>query len=592
MKRLLQISLLVASCFLPFSSSYGANPNEKIFNPHPSKDDVVINLPCDQIMVFKKIYTQIGKNKKIYDKAFISGTINNQSPMSMNRNTRYIQGSFIDDHGIYYLIGKYELMQGQYFALTQGFNDKAKCKKPTPKDRLPATNISYYDIINATRNLSLFLQNSPKAPKEGGQVAIARMATDEEWEYAARGGGIVSESIFEADLPFLDNVSDYAWHSGAQSSNGKLQLTGLKKSTPNDLYDILGNAEEMVLTPFKAVKAGRLMGQSGSICVRGGSFNTSKDRLTIADRTEKPYFIISNKKAKEMTSPFTGTRLVLSVSVANNLNEVKELNQDIVSLGDEEEGTNSLNQASLKINELTKKSKEEREKLTKEKENLLSKNQNLNNEKVSLEESLAKKEELYNLVVMLNDKLVENNERLYTQLDDLKIEVEQANSERTHMREVAVSANLRLGAFLCKSVADENLRFEGAQKIVDEAKERLCPNGLDNCPTYKKRLDILEKRTFALNTILTYYGDTLAQASSNYTKKEFKNELMDARNSIGQGNNLDNYLDTYYEHLLEYDKLSKDLNANFKHWSKACVKTKEETSELQLKQLEKLKKNK
>ena len=74
MKRLLQKSLLVASCFLPFSSSYGANPNEKIFNPHPSKDDVVINLPCDQIMVFKKIYTQIGKNKKIYDKAFFSGT--------------------------------------------------------------------------------------------------------------------------------------------------------------------------------------------------------------------------------------------------------------------------------------------------------------------------------------------------------------------------------------------------------------------------------------------------------------------------------------------------------------------------------------
>lgn len=61
--------------------------------------------------------------------------------MGQNPNKRYVQGSFYDKNGYYFLMSKYELMKGQYDALT----DSSKCKAPNKMSRLPA--VKYLILI-------------------------------------------------------------------------------------------------------------------------------------------------------------------------------------------------------------------------------------------------------------------------------------------------------------------------------------------------------------------------------------------------------------------------------------------------------------
>lgn len=129
-KSVLILSLLAISQ-IAFAAS-----SDKFFNPQKSPDDVIISMPCDMSMVFKKVYTS--KNKlKLEDKNFKAGLNDTDNPLSQAENTRYIQGSFHDKDGYYYLMAKYEMTTNQYKALTE-----SKCPKANMKGALPITNIS------------------------------------------------------------------------------------------------------------------------------------------------------------------------------------------------------------------------------------------------------------------------------------------------------------------------------------------------------------------------------------------------------------------------------------------------------------------
>lgn len=562
---------IIASAISLVSTTVKAQDLQEIYNPNPSKDDVIVSMPCNGFMVFKKIYTTTGGKKKVEDKSFKSGISENASAFAMNENTRFVQGSFKDNNGYYYLISKYELMQAQYDILkdTSNLKDNSKCKTPNKMDRKSAVNISYFDVINATRNYSLYLQTAKDAPKQGDEIAIARLPSEEEWEFAARGGYKVSDSIREAKVPVEDDISDYAWHEGNQSANGTLKLTGLKKPTPGDLYDILGNAQEMVLEPFKAVRTGRLLGQSGGLCVRGGGFRTNKDALTTADRTEKPLFV----KGKENKAGDIGARLVLGVSVAPSKADLKSINEEVKKLGDvpdDENVQNALKTATAKINEISLKNQKEQEQLNAEKDKLLSKNKDLSEEKDNLEDSLKKSKEINQDLVGLNEKLSKSNDDLNKQLTSLKGEVEKANDERTQMRNVAVTSNIRLGGFLCKSIADESFALGILEKTIKVFKED-CEENKSKCVVYKEKVKNLDSHKLALRNIATYYGDTISNANSNYTEREFKDQTKEAKLAFGSKNNFSDYIDLYLNHLKAYKKGTRDLNKNIAQWKSDCT---------------------
>ena len=97
MKKLC-LSLVLASMTLSGSAflntAMATDDVNEIYNPNPQKDDVVLSMPCDGIMVFRKVYTS-NDPKKVKDKKYNAGTAQNESPMGQNPNKRYVQGLFL-----------------------------------------------------------------------------------------------------------------------------------------------------------------------------------------------------------------------------------------------------------------------------------------------------------------------------------------------------------------------------------------------------------------------------------------------------------------------------------------------------------------
>lgn len=296
----------------------------KFYNPKPDPDDVIVSLPCDLKMAFRKVYTSTGTDK-LQDNTFVAGNASDSS-LSQGAHLRHIQGGFKDDKGYYYLVSKYELLKFQVEAI----RNNGVCPKITPKNRIPITNISYFDAQDIARQMTLYIQGL------GGtkntllqQDSFVRMLTDAEWEFAARGGLNVTKEQFSESIPAFngEELRDIAWYQGPQSSNGRVQLPGLKKPNPLKIYDMLGNVQEMVNDFFNPVKEQRISGQVGGICVRGGSFLTPAQRMSSALRFEKP--LINPQNHKEAKALDMGTRFTLaSTAVFNDVDEVKQLNKE------------------------------------------------------------------------------------------------------------------------------------------------------------------------------------------------------------------------------------------------------------------------
>ena len=169
-RSLLLLALTVVSPFLlsPALASNGAAADSaEAFNPKPAADDVLIPLPCGGEMALRKIYT--ANAAKLQDKSFMAGSTQGEALIAQAPNHRYIQGSFHDAEGYYYLIGKYELTTYQAQLLKSG-GKCPKSRKLTVKDRMAQGNLSWFDAVELTKNLSAFLA-SPEAQKA---VALSR----------------------------------------------------------------------------------------------------------------------------------------------------------------------------------------------------------------------------------------------------------------------------------------------------------------------------------------------------------------------------------------------------------------------------------
>ena len=305
--------------------------NPADWNPKPLKDDFILPLPCGGSMAFRVVGTggprDAAKRSYLDDRQVLLGGADDEVPASGYLRTDFVAGPFEDKtNARHYLLGKYEVTNQQYDAVMATECNTAKSDRLA----LPKAGVSWFDAVEFTRRLNLWLyENKQDAlPKASGKPGFARLPSEAEWEFAARGGLAVgdAERGNRTFVPSTADLSEYAWYAGPSSSAGQLQSIGALKPNPLGLFDMLGNVEEIVLDPFHLNRVGRLHGQPGGMVVRGGSFRTPKEALRSSGRTEFPLF--DPASGKELRLPQVGFRISLGATAFSDLAQADALQRE------------------------------------------------------------------------------------------------------------------------------------------------------------------------------------------------------------------------------------------------------------------------
>ncbi|MBS0853431.1 SUMF1/EgtB/PvdO family nonheme iron enzyme [Leclercia sp. UBA7405] len=498
---------------LGYSCAVQATWDEKFWNPKPLADDVILPMPCDGAMAFRKV--AIPQNKPLEDYNITLGQEGDEWGYVEQARQEHIAGSFPDqkNKGRYYLMAKYELSDLQFRALS------GECPKADMKGRLPKVNIGWMDAMAFANQYNLWLRKEKLAalPKDDGQPGFLRLPTETEWEFAARGGLAVSPSEFrDVHFPMPEGLNGYVWYAGAQSANGKLQLTGLLKPNPLGLHDILGNVAEMMFEPFRLNKLDRLHGKAGGYVVRGGSYVTTQGDIRSALRGEEPYY----SESGENVSKTTGVRLVMVSTTLTSRDRVKEIEKEWQALGSEQK-TDTKGKAPDSL-------------------------QNLNALSAKVQDDGLKKE-----------------------LEKLRAELRANGQLRDEQRDQAIRTSLQLGAFLCTKMKDDGEFLDRLNQLY--SKTCAADSQLDaNCSRRQEQLGQHQK---ALDFISSYYADTLVDMGTTYNKSLIDPQIAVVQQQMAARGktNLNGYLDTYWQNLQGYwkdGKVARDA------WLMACKKNK------------------
>jgi hypothetical protein len=516
-KRIAWLLPLTLPMTLGYALSAGAVPwEEKQFNPMPDKDDVILPMPCEGSMAFRKVFIPLAGPLddypiKIGEDSAEYGYVEQTRPA-------FIAGSFAGDKpekSRYYLLAKYEMSQLQYRALMD-----ESCPTPGTKLRLPQVSVSWIEAMQASDKYNLWLRKNAadKLLKEDGAQGFLRLPTEVEWEFAARGGIAVSAAEFrDSAYPMPEGLNAYEWFGGAQSSNGQLQLSGLLKPNPLGLHDMLGNADEMMFEPFRLNKLDRQHGQAGGFVVRGGNYITAADQLRTSLRQEDPYYNAEGQSK----SKYTGLRLAMVSQTLTSRERVKTIETSWKKLG-----TGSQEPDQVK--------------------------------------GEGAVQALNSLASGVEDKALKEK------LQALEGQLRAANQLQEENRDQAIRASLNLGAFLCTKMLDDGQYLDFMQKNY-----ALNCEGSEKDATCDMRKAKLEEQQSRVHKLGLYYASSLVESASLYGQTLLEKQVPVMDEIMGRNKQLQAlkpYLKTHWANqktFLQKQKIDADA------WLSSCKSVKQ-----------------
>lgn len=145
------------------------------------------------------------------------------------------------------------------------------------EDNRPKTNVSYDDCLNFIEKLNQMTGEKYRLP------------TEEEWEFAARGG--IDSKCYK--YSGSNNISEVAW-CRKDNKTVTLHEVGLKKPNELGIYDMSGNVWEWTCSPCSNLSKNNIGGNTKYMVTRGGCANSTDKGCRVSRR----YSSAINHKSK------------------------------------------------------------------------------------------------------------------------------------------------------------------------------------------------------------------------------------------------------------------------------------------------------